>query len=177
MLKPILLTVCLLGVSSLAMSVSADLPDANKMEALQKALKNKVNEYKLLVNVKGRCLESPPDQAKNNGGKIQLWDCNNSKYQRWKLDSQQRLVNTSGKCLDIAGPDLHKNGGSIGLWECNNAPNQKWTLDKGRLRSVGGKCLDIPGEANWNRNGMHLHIWDCNTAPNQRWDHKLWWGK
>ena len=161
-----------LGLMFCVASASADLPDAEKLGALKRALTDKMNEYKLLVNVGGRCLETPPDQAKNNGGRVQLWDCHNGDFQRWKLE-EGRLKNAGGKCLDVSGPDLHKNGGHVGLWDCNDAPNQQWSFNAGRLRNGGGKCLDIPGVPNWNSNGTDVKIWDCNEAPNQKWEHRL----
>ncbi len=155
-----------LSVSSVAW---ADLPDANKLQNLQKALTDKANEYKLLINGGGKCLEVPPAQARNNGARVQIWDCNGNEFQRWKNENG-RFKNSGGKCLDVAG-DIKKGGTIIHLWDCNDAPNQKWSFDGQRLRNAGGKCLDVNGDVN--KNGSGVQIWDCNDAPNQKWTYQL----
>lgn len=156
-------------VLSVSGAVWADLPDANKLQNLQKALGDRANEYKMLVNGAGKCLDVPPDQARNNGARVQLWDCNPSEFQRWKNDGG-RFKNASGKCLDVKG-DVKKGGSTLQLWDCNDAPNQKWSADGGRLRNGGGKCMDVNGDVN--KNGSGVQIWDCNDAVNQKWSHQL----
>lgn len=159
----------ILGLSGAA---CADLPDANKLQNLQQTLTSKLNEYKMLVNGAGRCLEVPPAQARNNGTRVHIWDCNGSEFQRWKHEGG-RFKNAGGKCLDVVG-DVKRNGNTLQLWDCNGAPNQQWSLSGGRLQNGGGKCLDIPGgDPNWNRNGMTVQTWDCNNAVNQKWSYQL----
>jgi hypothetical protein len=156
-------------VLSVSGAAWADLPDANKLQNLQKALGDKANEYKMLVNGGGKCLDVSPAVARNNGARIQLWDCNPNEFQRWKNENG-RFKNASGKCLDVAG-DVKKGGTIIHLWDCNDAPNQKWSFDGGRLRNAGGKCLDVNGDVK--KNGAGVQIWDCNDAINQKWSHQL----
>ncbi len=171
-------TLCLIGGLALApLLVNADLPDADKLGALHSALQSKMDEYKLLQNRAGRCLDAPPDTANNNGGRVILWDCLNGNFQRWKYE-EGKLVNSSGKCLDVVAPDLENNGGHVQLWDCNGGPTQQWQFTQGRLRVSSGKCLDIvaPND-DWNVNGASLQIWDCLDGDNQKFEHKPWWGQ
>jgi hypothetical protein len=164
-MKQALILSLVLGINGVAW---ADLPDANKLQDLQKALTDKVGEFKLLVNGAGRCLEVPSAQARNNGTRVQIWDCNGGEFQRWKNEGG-RFKNLGGKCLDVKG-DVNKGGNSLQVWDCNDAPNQKWSIDGGRLRNGGGKCLDVAGDVN--KNGTGVQIWDCNDAINQKWSYR-----
>lgn len=158
MKKKLLSLSALLLASPLAL---ADLPGGDKLGDLQRDLEQRAESFQRLENAGGKCLDVPDPQA--NGGKAQLWDCNDAPNQRWKWDNG-RLINAGGKCLDA--PDPKANGGKVQLWDCNDAPNQQWQENQGRLRNKDGKCLDAPDPK---ANGGKVQLWDCNDAPNQQW--------
>ena len=125
-------------------------------------------EYRSLRNEGGKCLDVHLEDLAINGGRVQIWDCNNEIQQRWKFD-KGRLMNEGGKCLDVHVVDLKKDGGKVQIWDCNTEIQQQWKFDnKGRLVNGGGKCLDIHIE-DLNKNGGKVQIWECRDATNQRW--------
>ncbi len=136
-------------------------------EGLAKLQKNVLNntkgtEMKLPTN---KCLDVAGD-AKSNGATLQIWDCNGSANQLWKIDTKGRIINTGGKCIDVAG-DVAANGTKVHLWDCHDGANQKWKRDGERWITSGGKCLDADGSAD--KNGTRIHLWDCNGGNNQKW--------
>jgi hypothetical protein len=126
-------------------------------------------DFRSLRSEGGKCLDVHIEDLVKDGGRVQIWKCNNEIQQRWKFDNKGRLVNESGKCLDIHVQDLKKDGGKVQIWECNDQIQQQWKLDKkGRLVSKGGKCLDV--EINEiNKDGGKVQIWECNDQIQQRW--------
>ncbi|MCU1682559.1 MAG: hypothetical protein JWQ81_3298 [Amycolatopsis sp.] len=70
----------------------------------------------------------------------------------------------AGKCAD-GGADSR-----VTLWDCDKDPaTQNWTVSNGTL-SVGGKCLDVTGEAT--ANGTLVGLWTCTGGANQLWTPK-----
>ena len=150
--KKIALSVCMLSILSL-----------NTIQAAAITTETRIK------NIGGKCLDVNGADLGKNGGKVQIWECNQASNQKWSFDSQGRIHSQGGKCLDVSGDDLNKNAGKVQLWECNDAPNQKWSFDnRQRLHNAGGKCLDIHGPE-LHKNGGKIQIWDCNDAPNQQW--------
>ncbi len=125
--------------------------------------------FRSLQNGAGKCLDVDLEGLAENGGKIQIWECNGSVQQRWKIDQLGRLVNASGKCLDIHAPDVKTDGGKVQIWDCADADQQKWTLNKkGRLVNKGGKCLDVHAP-DAKTDGGKVQIWACVDAVQQQW--------
>ena len=116
----------------------------------------------------GKCLDvHAPDQLKN-GGRVQVWDCNNQDQQDWRV-IDRALVTKKGKCLDVHAPDQNKNGGRVQIWDCNGSPQQQWSMPDGKsLRSAAGKCLDV-NAPDQGVNGGRVQVWDCNGSQQQRW--------
>ena len=63
-----------------------------------------------------------------NGGKVQVWKCNDNHNQLWTYERNTRLRNGGGKCLDMDKPviSLKKPSGKVHLWECHGRNNKKW---------------------------------------------------
>jgi hypothetical protein len=67
-----------------------------------------------------KCIDMEGNK-RDNGTKIQLWDCNNTAAQKFKYDPNTKNIVSidSNKCLDVdAG--INKNGTKIQLWDCGN---------------------------------------------------------
>lgn len=138
---------------------------------LSKKAKTRSLEPFSLQTAKGKCLDIHNEDLGKDGGRVQIWDCNDAVQQQWIFDEFDRLVNDSGKCLEVNSPDVKKDGGKVQIWECNDGLQQKWTLDESGhlINAVGGKCLDVNAhEAD--RDGGRVQIWEClPDAANQRW--------
>jgi hypothetical protein len=115
----------------------------------------------------GKCVDVKGANTKD-GTPIQLYTCNGTAAQSWKLypDGTLRAL---GKCMDVQYART-ANGSLLGLNTCHGAGNQQWEkLPGGLLRSVhSGRCLDALG---WSTaNGARLGIWDCTPHhTNQQW--------
>ncbi|HET6858488.1 MAG TPA: ricin-type beta-trefoil lectin domain protein, partial [Streptomyces sp.] len=122
----------------------------------------------------GKCLDVQSGD-KVNGTPVQLYTCNGSAAQEWKVygdDSGLHLQNAhSQKCLDVPGNDA-ANGTKIQIWTCNETPAQTWEFNlraAGSLRNVGtDKCLDLHEYAN----GHNAWLWTCNGTPRQKFEVK-----
>ncbi|MER5932523.1 RICIN domain-containing protein [Streptomyces sp. NPDC002054] len=115
----------------------------------------------------GKCLDVK-GAGRTDGTPIQIYSCNGSDAQAWKLESDG-TVRALGRCMDVQYGKT-ENGSHIGLNSCHQGLNQKWEqLPGGLLRSVhSGKCLDALGWATGN--GARVGIWDCTpTHTNQQW--------
>jgi hypothetical protein len=120
-----------------------------------------------IISGGGRCLDVNASEQRQNGGRVQLWACNNQDQQLWTFRGG-RIVSLAGRCLDVALPELQKNGGRVQVWDCNGSVQQRWTRQGGKLRSAGGKCLDA-NAATLRQNGGVVQVWDCNGEIQQRW--------
>ena len=61
-----------------------------------------------------------------NGTKVQLWDCNGSGAQQWRISAAHDIVNPqANKCLDATGWSS-ANGTRLQIWDCTGGANQKW---------------------------------------------------
>jgi hypothetical protein len=80
---------------------------------------------KALVNAGGKCLDVDAPNIRNNGGKVQVWDCTGQPQQQWSFRGNA-LVNGGGKCLDVDAPNMSNNGGKVQVWDCNEQSQQQW---------------------------------------------------
>jgi hypothetical protein len=129
-------------------------------------------EFFTLTNHGKKCLEVHRGDfdARLNGGKVQIWDCNSTINQDWKLDNSGRLTTRNGKCLEVDSKQQTQDGARVQIGDCyNNRSTQQWYVDNGRLRhQSGGKCLDIDSKT-MDQNGGRVQLWDCHERVNQRW--------
>ncbi|MFE2938881.1 ricin-type beta-trefoil lectin domain protein [Streptomyces sp. NPDC059255] len=119
-----------------------------------------------VTGMDSKCLHVANSDTENGAG-LQLWTCNNTDAQRWKVLGEGR-IQALGKCMDVewSGTD---NWTPVRLWDCNGTPAQQWESQAdGTLKNVGsGRCLDLKeGKSD---NGTPLIIFDCHTGVNQRW--------
>jgi len=113
-----------------------------------------------------RCLDVAGGINKNKIN-VQLYDCNSSSAQKWKLTKQKEVRNINGKCLDVSG-GVNKNATNVQIYTCNGSRSQKWIFTKmGELKNVMGRCLDISGGKNLNR--LNVQIYACNGTVAQKW--------
>lgn len=62
-----------------------------------------------------------------NGQQLQLWECNGTGAQRWRVDSSNRIASmgNSNFCIDLPGGSI-SNGTSLTIYTCNTANGQKF---------------------------------------------------
>ena len=115
----------------------------------------------------GKCLDVHAADQHQNGGRVQVWDCNNTLQQSWRLVGRT-IKSGAGKCLDVHAADQHRNGAKVQVWDCNNSVQQTWTVVGRAIKSGAGKCLDVHA-ADQYRNGGRVQVWDCNNSLQQSW--------
>jgi len=120
-----------------------------------------------IVSGAGKCLDvHEPDQF-NNGGRVQVWQCNGSKQQEWFLD-RDAIRTSAGKCLDVHSDEQYRDGARVQIWDCNGLQQQQWKVTDNAIVSGARKCLDVPGELQ-HKDGAPVQVWQCNGGPPQRW--------
>lgn len=117
-----------------------------------------------LGGLDGKCLDAS-DAA--NGERVQLWSCDGSDAQRWRIGKGGVLVGKHGRCLDASRSAPSIEGAPIAVWDCHGDANQRWTLTRGRLAGYAGKCVEIAGARA--ANGTAARLGRCDGAENQRW--------
>lgn len=124
------------------------------------------NEYSEIKHIKGRCLDIAGGKNRN-GTNIQIYACNGSKSQKWKLTKKMEFRNIMGLCLDVKG-GVNADGTNIQLYKCNGSKSQQWRyLTKKRIQNVMGGCLDIVNGNNVNKTNVQLYR--CKNTTAQQW--------
>jgi hypothetical protein len=124
----------------------------------------------VLANAGGKCLDVHAPEINVNGGRVQVWNCKETKGEYWRWDGDL-LVNGGGKCLQAAPRTMNDNGGVVHVWECSSeATNQKWRMENGAIISnASGLCLDV-NRPDMNRDGGRVQLWTCVPGqPPQVW--------
>ncbi|MFI6617766.1 ricin-type beta-trefoil lectin domain protein [Streptomyces sp. NPDC050528] len=117
-----------------------------------------------IVGLSGKCLDDA-GASTADGSPIQLYRCNNSVAQQWKLTGDTLRV--MGKCAAANGT---ANGTKILLATCDGSAAQKFNVrsaDKSLYNPASGKCVDVPG-AN-DSDSTDLQLYTCNAAAAQQW--------
>ena len=112
----------------------------------------------------GRCVDVP-NASRNNGTRVQLYDCNKQPNQSWTYTSDRQLRVYGDMCLDAAGSG---NGAAVQIYSCHSQTNQQWNVNSnGTISGVqSGRCLDA-----WNTaNGAQIQLYDCHGQTNQRFN-------
>ncbi|MCX4571873.1 RICIN domain-containing protein [Streptomyces sp. NBC_01571] len=120
----------------------------------------------------GKCLDVE-GAKKDNGTPVQLYTCNGSAAQEWKVYGDDRGLHlqnvNSQKCLDVSNNNP-ANGTKIQIWTCVGSPAQTWEFNlraAGSLRNVGtDKCLDLHEYTN----GYNSWLYTCNGTGPQQFD-------
>jgi len=112
----------------------------------------------------GRCIDVP-NFSRDNGTRVQLYDCHGMSNQAWTYTSNRELRVYGDMCLDAGGSG---NGAPIQIYSCHGGPNQQWNVNSnGTISGVqSGRCLDVWSTAN----GAQVQLYDCHGQPNQRWN-------
>ncbi len=92
----------------------------------------------------GKCIDVAGAPGKQNGARLQLWDCelsginpdNGSQTdQKWRFSGGFIRNRLSGKCIDVAGAPGRANKTALQIWDCersginpdnNSLTDQKW---------------------------------------------------
>ncbi|WBB93270.1 non-reducing end alpha-L-arabinofuranosidase family hydrolase [Verrucosispora sp. WMMC514] len=110
----------------------------------------------------GRCVDVP-NASRDNGTRVQLYDCNKQTNQSWTYTSDKQLRVYGDMCLDAGGSG---NGAAIQIYSCHSGTNQQWNVNSnGTISGVqSGRCLDV-----WSTsNGAQVQLYDCHGQPNQQ---------
>lgn len=113
----------------------------------------------------GRCLDL-------GGSVLTIWDCNNTKSQRFSITSNDQLKMDDGRCLGVMGNG--SNGSLIQRQNCNNnSSGQRWTMaGNGGIRNMQtARCLDVTD--NRNVNGNPVQLYDCKGNDPQKWSYRF----
>ncbi|MBF9128782.1 endo-1,4-beta-xylanase [Plantactinospora sp. S1510] len=107
-----------------------------------------------------RCIDAP---SRNNGTRVQLYDCNRQSNQQWTYTSAKQLQVSGNMCLDAAGSG---NGAAVQIYSCHSQTNQQWNVNSnGTISGVqSGRCLDVWSTAN----GAQVQLYDCHGQTNQQ---------
>jgi len=133
---------------------------------------------------RGACLDADKDTVNRNGGKVQVWDCNGSRWQNWLFDETEtpgQYLMRGGKdsdfrCLDADNSVAFHN--KLQMWGCfigRRHDNQYWSLVPNPLgrgyflvSALNGRCAQV--ENNDFRRGSGLFLADCDAfSVQQRW--------
>jgi hypothetical protein len=119
----------------------------------------------LIDTASGRCLDVPNANTTPGAVQLQVYTCNGSAGQIWKLPPGP-LSGPGGLCADVNGADPAP-GTGIQLYGCNNSDAQRWSAPGDRSLRTLGKCLDVRNAGTGN--GTPVQIWDCNGSAAQQW--------
>lgn len=121
-----------------------------------------------IVNSSSMCLDLASASTTTGTG-IQIYTCNGSKAQRFKLDAKTGALTILGRCVIPSG-DATAKGTAVVITTCTGAANQKWTLDGNRLKHTSsGLCLEVPA-SNYTA-GTDLQINTCDSTDKQVWQY------
>ncbi|AGL16789.1 glycoside hydrolase family 31 [Actinoplanes sp. N902-109] len=119
----------------------------------------------LLNPASGRCLDTPDGNTTPGAVQLQLFDCNASAAQVWRLPPGT-VTGPGGLCADVAGADPAPVT-AVQLYTCNNSDAQRWSVPGDGTVRAFGKCLDVANAGTANHTAVQL--FDCNGTAAQRW--------
>lgn len=114
-----------------------------------------------------KCLDNAGN-ATVKGNKIQLYTCNGTSAQQWKVTDKGEIMNANGYCLDVKGAGTTPKT-IVWLYPCNNTAAQKWSVktNGSLVNPNSGLCLDDKYSST--TNGTQIWMWPCNGTPAQKW--------
>ncbi|MBM9509258.1 ricin-type beta-trefoil lectin domain protein [Actinacidiphila acididurans] len=119
----------------------------------------------LLNPASGRCLDVPDGTTTPGAVQLQIYDCNGTAAQAWKLPPGP-LGGPGGLCADVVNADPASST-PVQLWGCNGTDAQRWSAPGDSTLRTFGKCLDVMGGGTGN--GTRVQLWDCNGTGAQTW--------
>jgi hypothetical protein len=132
--------------------------------------------YTLTGGFSGKCLDVAGG-ATNNGAKLQQWECNGSRAQKFQFkrvrdDLWSFASVNQGRCVSAEGASLADKTSMI-LWDCNNTGDQLVRIrpsTNGSFKLVfshSSKCMDVQDTSA--DNGKAAFQYECVDAPDQNW--------
>ncbi|MCT9078513.1 ricin-type beta-trefoil lectin domain protein [Streptomyces fulvoviolaceus] len=125
------------------------------------------------VGLSGKCLDLSSSST-TAGTAIQLYSCNGTKAQRFRIDPADDSDASTGALKVLKQCVMPKDGGTangtaVVIAACSGATNQQWTsTDSNTLKHVAsGKCLDVPSSNS--ASGTDLQLYTCNASSAQTW--------
>ncbi|MGW7207582.1 ricin-type beta-trefoil lectin domain protein [Streptomyces sp. NPDC054837] len=125
------------------------------------------------VGLSGKCLDLSASST-TAGTAIQLYSCNGTKAQRFRIDATDDSNASTGALKVLKQCVMPKdgattNGTAVVIAACTGAANQNWTsTDTDTLKHVAsGKCLDVPSSNS--ASGTDLQLYTCNSSSAQTW--------
>ncbi|WP_306208685.1 RICIN domain-containing protein [Actinoplanes sp. RD1] len=119
-----------------------------------------------------KCLDVDINGGGRDGSKVQLWRCNGTAQQGWRLaaNGEVRSVRYPGMCLDADTNGNGADGSKVQIYGCNGQGQQKWRVSSGGriMNDRYNKCLDADLN-NIRNDGAKVQIWGCNSQPQQVW--------
>lgn len=118
-----------------------------------------------ITGLGGKCVDVAAASSAN-GTAVQMYDCNGTTAQQWKVGSDG-TVRALGKCMDLTAAGT-ANGTKVQLYDCNGTGAQVWQRGSGDtlVNPASGKCLDVTDKST--ANGARLQIWTCAGGTNQQ---------
>ncbi|MBT2457334.1 ricin-type beta-trefoil lectin domain protein [Streptomyces sp. ISL-86] len=114
-----------------------------------------------VTGLSGKCLDVSGGLS-TDGTAIQLWQCNETKAQQWRLTGD--TIRALDKCLSA------DTTGAVRIATCDGSDKQRFTYragDKTLYNAASDACVDVPGSVD--TNGTDLKMWHCNGGTNQQW--------
>lgn len=119
-----------------------------------------------IKHIKGRCLDISGGINQNETN-VQIYQCNNSKSQKWQWTKTGQIKNIMGRCLDISGLDVTNNS-NVEIYQCGSGRTQQWEkISNNRIQNSTGFCLDIANGVNTNKTNVQLYR--CKNVDAQQW--------
>jgi hypothetical protein len=79
------------------------------------------------IRALGKCLDVPGGSTAN-GALMQIYDCNGTGAQQWRVEAAQDIANVAAnKCLNVVGGNS-ADGTRTEIRDCNGAASQKWAV-------------------------------------------------
>ncbi|MFD3538995.1 ricin-type beta-trefoil lectin domain protein [Streptomyces sp. NPDC058662] len=131
----------------------------DRQNKLTKAVSPGIGKF-AVTGLAGKCLDLDGGRT-TDGSAIQLWTCNESKAQQFRL---------SGDTVRVLDKCLADRGGAVRLAVCDGTPSQKFVYrpaDKTLHNPATNTCVDVPGGTT--TDGTDLILFACAGGPNQQW--------
>lgn len=116
--------------------------------------------------------------SKKNGANVQIWRCNNTPAQRWKVShNYQGFVEITGvlsdKSLSVQTKD-QAIGARIHMWDSNKDTSQRWIVIRQsdgtfEIRSALQERYALDVKSAVDVPGASVRMWNPNNTPAQRW--------
>jgi len=99
-----------------------------------------------------------------NGQNIQLWQCEGSSGQYFRVDPNRPgmiVLDADPRYCVVIDGNKDENGANIQLWECGGLTVQEWRYENQLFRNMGnGKCIVVKGNQAYN--GNNVRLWSCS---------------